>query len=341
MIQEAQFYKNIKNKKIQCTLCPHYCVLDDGEWGTCRVRIRKKAKLYTKNYGQVSGLHSDHIEKKPLYHFYPSKKILSAGSIGCNMTCSFCQNHEISQPPKIPLPGMQRIRPEEIVARAKKIPDNIGIAYTYNEPTIWYEFVKETAQKARNENLKNVLVSNGFINPEPLSELLPFIDAANIDLKAFNDGFFKKESGARLQPVLKTIKSIARTDTHLEITFLVIPELNDSVKEFKAMLQFIKSEAGPDTVLHLSRYFPAYKSNQPVTPEKTLQTLFDEAEKMLNFVYLGNIDIKSGRNTYCPECKTKLIERNGYNTRLLNISSRGTCTECGYKLLGRNYATKN
>jgi pyruvate formate lyase activating enzyme len=332
-MQEAQHFKKIKNKIIQCTLCPHYCILHDLQTGKCDVRTNREGILHILNYGLISGMNADHIEKKPLYHFYPSKKILSVGTLGCNMACNFCQNYSISQPESLNLAGTLKQTPDEIVAAAQLEPNNIGIAYTYNEPTIWYEFVLDTAKKAAQKNLKNVLVSNGFINPEPLKQWLPYMDAVNIDIKSYSEGFYKEITGAKLHPVLETIKTIARNNIHIEITLLIIPELNDDINDFKALVKFLKNEVGENTVLHLSRYFPIYKSHQAITPEKTLKTLFDEAKKMLNFVYLGNINTKYGKDTFCPNCNTKLIERYRYNTQIPNLDKDGNCTKCGYHLL--------
>jgi len=332
-MQEALYYKKVKNKTLQCTLCPHYCVLHDMQAGKCDVRINHNGILQSQNYGLISGMHADYIEKKPLYHFYPSKKILSVGTLGCNMTCNFCQNHQISQPESLNLAGTTTQTPDEIIAAAEQEPNNIGIAYTYNEPTIWYEFVLDTAKKAAKKNLKNVLVSNGFINQEPLKQLIPYLDAVNIDLKAYSDEFYRKIAGAKLQPVLETIKTFEQNNIHTEITLLIIPELNDDINEFRELLKFIKNETDENTVLHLSRYFPTYRSQQAITPEKTLKTLFDEAKKMLNFVYLGNIDTKTGKDTFCPNCNTKLIQRYRYNTQMPNLDKNGNCTRCGYHLL--------
>lgn len=326
---KAQFQYKLPKKKVQCTLCPHFCILKPGEIGDCHVRENKKGELFSKNYSILTALHADPIEKKPLYHFKPGSKILSAGTFGCNLHCNFCQNHSISQSSGEDLTTTFKLSPQDLVKKAQSIPDNIGIAYTYNEPTIWYEYVLETSIIAQKVGLKNVLVSNGFINKEPAKRLFPNIDAFNIDLKAFDNKFYKEQAGGTLKPVKETIKYISSLNKHLEITFLIIPNLNDDLNRFRELLKFVKDHTGQNTVIHLSRYFPSFKSQESPTPVATLKRFFEEAQKFINFVYVGNINSDFGKDTFCPECKTKLIKRNAYQTQLF-VNPEGKCPKCDH-----------
>lgn len=273
--------------QIRCDICPHNCALKPGQTGICGVRTNIDGQLHVPE--NLSAIAVDPIEKKPLYHFFPGKKILSIGGYGCNLHCKFCQNYNISQEvPSSPNPGAHHT-PDEIVRMAQQTPNNIGVAYTYNEPTVFYEFMLETAELVHRVGMRNVMVSNGFINQKPLENLLPHIDAFNIDLKAFSDEFYKKLTGARLQPVLQTLKTIKQASRHLEVTFLVIPGLNDDETQAQQMFQWIATNLGPDTPLHISRYFPMYKLQVPATPIKTLNTLQAIALKYLKYCYLGNV----------------------------------------------------
>ena len=330
---EAKFYNITDNGKVQCTLCPHNCVLTEGKSGICRVRTAKNGKLITENYGKISGYHFDPIEKKPLYHFYPGKDILSIGSVGCNLHCRFCQNHEIAQTGVHNYGYLRELSGGAIVNAALRQENNIGIAYTYNEPLVFYEFMRDTALNAKQNGLKNVMVTNGFINPEPLQSLLSFIDAFSVDLKAFTDEFYKKITSSRLNPVMKTLKSIKKSGKLLEVTNLIIPTLNDNEQKFKEMVLWIKNELGKDTVLHISRYYPMYQMNIEATPSKTLLKLFDIASDHLNFVYIGNLPTVKGQNTYCPDCGKQVIERSGYYTKITGLDNKGVCTHCGKKVI--------
>ncbi|HHE40050.1 MAG TPA: AmmeMemoRadiSam system radical SAM enzyme, partial [Candidatus Cloacimonetes bacterium] len=228
-MKEAQFYKKLDNNAVQCQLCPQMCTIEEGKRGMCFGRMNKKGILYAENYGETISISMDPIEKKPLYHFYPGKEILSIGPNGCNLTCDFCQNYTISQQ-KAPTSSLKA---EDLIALCKKY-NSIGVAYTYTEPLIWYEYILDTAKVLRAHDLKVVLVTNGFINPEPLKQLLPYIDAMNIDLKAFNNDFYKTYCSGRLEPVKNTI-GIAAQHTHLEITNLIITDLNDSRSEIEEL----------------------------------------------------------------------------------------------------------
>ena len=327
-MQKAQFYTKLENNKVLCELCPWNCKLEAGQTGVCKVRTNENGKLTTSVYNKVAALGSDPIEKKPLYHFYPGKNILSVGEVGCNFHCTFCQNHTISQCYASEFAGFHNISSEKIVNEALKTWNNIGIAYTYNEPITFYEFMIDTAKLAHQHKLKNVVVSNGYINVEPLKKLLPFIDAFNIDLKAFTNEFYQKQTRGKLQPVLNSLKTIAKSSSHLEITNLVIPNLNDDEKEFEEMVKWIASELGEQTPLHLSRYFPQYKLDHPPTSIKKLEILYDIAKQHLQHVYLGNVSDEKRSSTFCPKCGELLIERNGYQTKIKNFDDIGNCEKC-------------
>jgi len=283
-MKEALYYEKLDNKRVHCHLCPNNCVISDGQKGACGVRINSNGTLFTEVYGKVTSIALDPIEKKPLYHFHPGEYILSLGTRGCNLHCDFCQNWHISQDLDAPT---EKITSEEVIERAKAL-HSFGIAYTYNEPFIWYEFVLDTAKLARANGLKNVLVTNGFVNIEPLEEMLPYIDAMNIDLKAFEEDFYLKVCKGSLKPVLDTIK-IAAKACHVELTNLIIPTLNDSESAVKSMADWICSNLGPDIPLHLSGYYPCYKMTLPPTPIETLKKAERIAKERLKYVYIGNV----------------------------------------------------
>jgi pyruvate formate lyase activating enzyme len=328
------------DNKAECLLCPHNCRLSNGKYGICRVRKNNGGTIESDAYGIISSLALDPVEKKPLYHFFPGHNILSAGSYGCNMRCDFCQNFTISQNSCENINRRDLATPEFIVERAKNSADNIGIAYTYNEPVIWYEFIIDTAGLARKMGLYNVLVSNGFINPEPLAELLKHTDAFNIDLKAFREEFYRKYTGASLEPVKNSLKAIVAAGRHLEITTLVIPGLNDSEKEMSEEAEWIAGELGKDVPLHLSRYFPMYRRDNPVTPEQTLQKLYEIAAEKLDYVYIGNTRTGTGQDTKCPDCGTIVTKRSGYSVQKLNLDGKGACLKCG-RVIYRNFSASS
>ena len=284
MMHEALYYERKDGKRTKCHLCPYECLIPPSGKGACGVRMNKDGTLYTLVYGKTTGISLDPIEKKPLYRYHPGEYILSLGTRGCNLHCDFCQNWHISQEVDGPT---EDITSEEIVDRAKEH-RSFGIAYTYNEPFIWYEFVLDTAKLARQNGLENVLVTNGFVNIEPLKEMLPFIGAMNIDLKAFDEDFYTKVCKGRLKPVLDVIKLSAK-HCHVELTCLLIPTLNDSKTMIKKMTDWIFENLGPTTPLHLSRYFPCYKMTLPSTPVETLETAKKIAEEKLKYVYVGNV----------------------------------------------------
>lgn len=315
--------------KTECLLCPHNCKLDEGRSGICHVRSNTGGEIKLNTYGILSSLSADPIEKKPLYHFFPGYNILSAGSYGCNMRCDFCQNYNISQCGYEPSKNENIISPRSLVDKALYTNRNIGLAFTYNEPVIWFEYMRDVAQLARKNNMFTVMVSNGYVCNEPLSEILDFIDAFNIDLKSFSDDFYRKLTGSSIEPVKNTLKRIASSGKHLEITTLIIPGQNDSVEEIERETEWIAGELGKHIPLHLSRYFPMYRSNNPVTPDGTLLKLYNSAAEKLDYVYVGNIKTDYGQNTNCPVCDLAVTLRSGYSISLQNLDRSGRCKGCG------------
>ena len=282
---EAAFYHINRSGKAVCCLCPHHCRIENGRCGRCQTRGFDGTTLQALNYGKITGLALDPIEKKPLYRFHRGSLILSLGSWGCNFTCPFCQNWQISQQPA----PSQDLTLGEVVAFAEKyVPQgNIGLAYTYNEPTLSYEFIIQTAKLIKKRGLFNVMVSNGYIERKPLEGLLPYIDAWNIDLKGFSEEFYRSQCGASLQPVLNTIPAAASV-SHVEVTTLIIPGKNDDEDQMDHEARWLAG-LRPDIPLHLTRYFPRYRDTTPMTPVDTLHRLATVAKKHLHHVYIGNV----------------------------------------------------
>jgi len=320
-MEEARYYQKLDQQMVRCTLCPQNCLIRPGKYGACRARINQGGKLYTRNYAQVASLALDPIEKKPLYHFHPGRDILSLGTNGCNLHCLFCQNWQISQEDA----PTRKLAPEAAVARALEY-GSLGIAYTYSEPLIWFEYVVDTARLAKEAGLVNVLVTNGLINPQPLEELLPYIDAMNIDLKSMEEGFYRKYCQGPQAPVLETIRR-SFSACHIEITNLLIPGLNDGQDTIRRLIDWV-AELSPDIPLHFSRYFPHYKLSLPPTPAETLLWAAEEARHQLHFVYLGNFPDPEYSTTFCPGCKAAVIRREGYWIKEVKVK-HGQCTLCG------------
>ena len=319
-MREAMYYQ-LHHQGVKCSLCPKECVIAEDHTGFCRVRKNIGNKLYTQNYAACSSCALDPIEKKPLYHFYPGSLILSLGTWGCNFSCAFCQNWEIAQHS----PSTRSLMPERAVEMAKqaKSQGNIGIAYTYSEPSVWYEYVIDTAKATQRAGLKNVLVTNGFINPGPLEQLLPYIDAMNIDVKAFNNEFYHTVCAGGLESVKRTVELAAR-GCHVEITTLLVPGLNDDREEIHRLCQWL-ARINPNIPLHFSRYFPNHKMDVPPTPEGTMEMAQQIAKEYLNYVYLGNMS-GDGGNTYCPKCSQLVIDRSQYHSFLVDNNN---CPQCG------------
>lgn len=324
-LRKARYYTKKDNDMVHCQLCPHHCHIKDGAHGICRVRINRDGELYTINYGELTSLALDPIEKKPLYHFYPGALILSAGTMGCNLSCSFCQNHTIAHG----IPDTHRLEPENMVELARKCkPEGaLGVAFTYNEPSIWYEYVRDTAELLVGEGMQVVLVTNGYIEESPLDELLPWIGAMNIDVKSFSSDFYRRHCKARLDEVRKRVEQCVGK-THLEITTLIIPGENDAVEEIEKLAKWLAS-LDRSIPLHLSRYYPAYHFEKPPTPLDTLSLAHDTARQFLDFVYVGNI-LGEVNNTYCRNCGELLISRHDYNSKIVHLQGN-RCSNCGSK----------
>lgn len=324
---EAKFYEK-KDDILICNLCPHHCKIKNGETGLCDVRKNENGKLLSLNYSEVTAFGLDPIEKKPLFHFKPGEEILSLGTWGCNLSCPFCQNYEISKTNPI---DKKILKPSEIVELLKKYKVN-GVAYTYSEPIVWFEYVLETSKlvKKENKNYYNVMVTNGFIERDPLNELIPYIDAFNVDLKTFDDKIYKKELRGELQNIKGNIEFLYEQGKHLEITTLIVPGISDDLNMLENEFKFI-SNISKKIPLHLSRYFPRYKYDQMPTDIGFMKEIYHIAKKYLKHVYLGNIWNKNYESTYCSNCGEVLIERNGYDIKFKNLNKNGGCTNCGSK----------
>ncbi len=331
-MKEAMFWEKKKGKIVQCRLCPRNCVIKEGERGNCRVRENKEGKLYSLVYGKACAIAIDPVEKKPLFHFLPGTGVYSIGTAGCNLHCKFCQNWTTSQanPEEV---FVENLSPKEIVDNAIKNGCR-SIAYTYNEPIVYYEYALETAKIAKKRGVKNIIVCSGFINQEPLLEWCKYIDAANIDLKGFTDEYYKKITGAWLQPVLDTIKTLHEKGVWLELTNLIVPTLNDDMKTIKKMCEWVKQNLSADIPMHFSAFFPCYLlQNLPATTLETVLKARKAALKTgLNYVYAGNVHVEKEGNTYCPKCGKLLIKRRWFEIEENNIKN-GKCP-CGHKVPG-------
>ncbi len=324
---EARYYKRLPDQEIECELCPRRCRLGDKERGYCGVRENDGGTYYTLVYGKVCAVHVDPIEKKPFFHVLPRTNALSLATAGCNVNCKFCQNWDISQ-----------VRPEQVentdlppraaaeTARQYECP---SIAYTYSEPMVFYEYMFDTAVEARKRGLKNVVVSGGYINPEPLRALTAVVDAIKIDLKSFSQDFYKTYVRGDLKPVMEAISITRKSGVWMEIVYLVIPTLNDGLDEIRRMAAWLAKEVGPDVPLHFTRFQPMYLvKNLPPTPVSSLERAREAARaEGLRFVYIGNVPGHEGENTFCPKCKTLLLERWGYEIRQNNLKG-GACPKC-------------
>ncbi|MDP8260048.1 MAG: AmmeMemoRadiSam system radical SAM enzyme [Candidatus Gygaella obscura] len=334
--KEALFYNKLKNNKVQCELCPRKCILSLGERGFCGSRKNVDGKLISLTYGNLVSFNSwDPIEKKPLFHFMPGEKVFSIATAGCNLKCKFCQNWYISHgsPEKIDSTHMS---PGELVSLVKKSNRKI-IAYTYNEPTVFYEFMLETAKLAHKQGIKNVMHSSGYINEKPLRELAQYIDAANIDLKGFSDQFYAKICNGTLEPVLNSLRVLKEEGVHIEITNLVITLFNDDLEKIRQMCVWINDNLGQDTPLHFSRFFPCFKLDMlsPTPVETLIKARSIALDCGLKYVYIGNIDksLSDNEDTYCPKCGKKLVDRSGYFVIENNIKDN-KCKFCKEKIYG-------
>jgi pyruvate formate lyase activating enzyme len=325
---EASLYEKIGNDAVRCAACNHRCVIVNGKRGICGVRKNIGGRLFSLVYAKVVAEHVDPIEKKPLFHFLPGTLAYSISTVGCNFKCLHCQNFDISQWAEDAAPGRD-VEPEEIVRRAVAA-DCCGVAYTYTEPTIYVEYALNVMKLARASGLKNVWVSNGYFSEETLALILPYLDAANIDLKFFSEENYNKICGAKLAPVLENLKRLVANNVHLEVTTLIIPKLNDSKKELSGIAKFIVSELGENTPWHVSSFYPQYKlSDLPPTSIEMVKKAYEIGRAAgLSCVYAGNIL----ENSYCPLCRAILVERHGYiiHSKLIDKN----CPSCGAKLFG-------
>jgi len=337
MKKEASYYKTLKNNTVQCQLCPRFCTINQNEMGNCRVRKNRGGKLLSLVYNKPCSIAVDPIEKKPFYHFMPGDKALSIATVGCNLHCLNCQNSEISQRNGENITS-QEITPEQVIETAEKEKVEI-ISYTYTEPTIFYEYMLDICKLAKKKGIKNVIVSNGYINPKPLKELCEYIDGANIDLKSTDDKFYKEICDANLKPVLETLKILKKSNVWLEITNLLIPGKNDSEKEIKNLVKWIKTNLGKDVPLHFSAFFPTYKLLQ-ITPTsfETLKRARKIALKEgMKYVYTGNLPDEEGNTTFCEKCKKPLIKRESFyilENKLNLEKGRAVCYNCKQKIPG-------
>jgi pyruvate formate lyase activating enzyme len=321
---KAEHWHRDDDGRVHCDLCPHRCTIAEGKTGRCHVRRVEGGVLMAASYGRVSSLNMDPIEKKPLYHFHPGSMIFSVGGWGCNLRCRFCQNWTISQQLVESGPA---VMPEQLVRKAVDS-GSTGIAYTYNEPLIAFEFVRDCALVAREAGLHNVLVTNGLINPAPAAELLPLVDAANMDLKSMDDSFYREECGGRVAPVRQFAEQVHAAGVHLEITNLVIPGLNDTDETLAALAAWIADHLGEEIPLHLSAYHPQYEMTRPATDVDTLVHAGALCRERLSYVYLGNVMTRDGCDTACPGCDSVLIRRSGYRTQVAGLDPDGLCRAC-------------
>lgn len=331
-MKQALLYEKT-DTSVKCLLCDHQCKLKENQLGICGVRKNIKGELYSLNYDKVCATHADPIEKKPLYHFLPASISFSIATMGCNFKCKFCQNDSLSVVLSEAHIYGEKISPEELVEKALKYKSG-SIAYTYSEPTIYFELMLETAKLAREEGIKNVMVTNGYMSRKALDMMEPYLDGANVDLKAFSEEFYKKYCGARLAPVLDTIRAMKEYGIWIELTTLLIPDLNSEEDEIKELISFIL-DVDETIPWHVSRFFPHHRLLD-VHPTHT-RSIFDALdlgkEMGLQYIYAGNVASDRYSDTHCPGCDTVLIERSGYSTRVLNFSD-GKCGSCDRPIPG-------
>ncbi len=327
-LKKASFWEKVGEKKVRCDLCGHHCVMDAGERGLCGVRENRDGTLHSLVYGMHAyGWSVDPIEKKPLFHFLPG----SLGTAGCNLRCLHCQNYEMSNA-KPPVPWLKKTTKEEVLEKARESGSQV-VAWTYNEPTVWYEFTRDASKFLKERGLATCYVSNGFIEEDPLRELAPHLDAMNIDVKGFTEKFYEKVCSARLKKVLESCVLARELNIHLEVTYLIIPQYNDSPSEIREFCKWVANELGEDTPLHFSRFHPDYKMTQvPSTPRKTLMKARDIADEAgVRHVYVGNSPDLDMENTLCPKCGSLIIRRRGFLAQVVGKNA-DRCPECGEKV---------
>ncbi|UCG13451.1 MAG: AmmeMemoRadiSam system radical SAM enzyme [Deltaproteobacteria bacterium] len=333
-MREAMLYENMENKKVQCHLCAHRCVIKDQKRGICGVRENQGGRLQTLVYARAIARHVDPVEKKPLFHFQPGSRTYSIATVGCNFHCLFCQNADIAQMPReIKRIMGEEFTPEQVVLAARQTGCR-SISYTYTEPTVFFEYAYETAKQAHALGLKNIFVTNGYMTPEALNIINPYLDAANVDLKAHSDDFYKSQCGANLAPVLNSLQKLKAMGVWLEVTTLVIPTINDSDRELKEIAQFIK-QLGPETPWHVSRFHPTFRlTSVPRTPVETVKRAREIGLRAgLHYVYTGNVPGDEGEKTLCHQCGKVLIDRIGFSTAHYSIRD-GSCPDCETPVAG-------
>jgi len=330
----ARYYRKLEGNRVQCDLCPWHCVVSPGERGHCQVRENRHGTYYSLVYGRISAYHNDPVEKKPFFHFMPGTSAFSIASVGCNVDCKFCQNWEIARRSLDEVP-FAAFTPDYVVRYAVSAGSK-SIAFTYNEPTVSTEFMYDVADIAHDKGIGNLVVSNGFINEKPLKDLCRKVDAYKIDLKSFDESYYRDVVHGRLNPVLDTIVRLRSYGIWTEIVYLVVPTLNDDPERIKAMAQWLYKEAGPDVPVHFSRFYPRYRlRNLPPTPVSTIETCQKIAlDAGMHYVYVGNIPGNRGEHTYCPQCGNRVIERIGYTVTSMNLKN-GRCGTCGHEIPGR------
>ncbi len=333
---EALLYKSLPDRQVRCVLCSHRCVIAEGQRGICRVRENRGGTLESLVYGRLIARHVDPIEKKPLYHFLPGSLSFSIATVGCNFRCRFCQNADIAQLPADRGGAIrgERVSPEAVVTAAARA-ECRSIAYTYTEPTVFFEFALDVARLAHAQGIRNVFVTNGYMTREALDVIGPVLDAANVDLKAFTPGYYKDQCGARLEPVKETLRAMKARGVFVEVTTLIVPGLNDDSNELKALAAFLVRDLGPETPWHISRFHPTYRlTDRPPTPLQTLQMAREIGIAAgLRFVYTGNVPGDAGENTFCPACGERLIERWGFQVGKVRLKD-GRCAKCGAAIAG-------
>jgi len=333
-MKEAMYYRKLGkgDKKVQCNLCPHFCVIENGEVGKCHVRQNVDGKLISMVYGRPCSIAVDPIEKKPLFHFLPGENVLSIATAGCNLSCLHCQNADISQVNYEEVPS-QKISAKEIVAKTEKANAKI-ISYTYTEPTVFYEYMVDIATLAKKQRIRNTAVTDGFINKLPLKKICKLWDGVNVDLKSVENDFYEKVCGGKVAPVLETLKIIKEQGVWLEITNLIIPEYNDDLYSIRKLISWVVNNLGYDTPIHFTAFFPTHKLlNIPPTPINMLKKARKIAlDAGVNYVYTGNVHNEEGENTYCPNCKKPVIIRDGFKV-IENKLKQGKC-KCGGKIAG-------
>lgn len=330
VMKEALYYR-VKGDVVICELCPHMCRLKAGETGLCKTRIARNNRLYTLAYGNPCALHVDPVEKKPLYHFLPGTSTFSLATNGCNLACLNCQNSSISQVSPV---SENKIKPDDLISMAIQRGCK-SISYTYTDPTAYYEYALDTARIARQHGLRNIMVSAGFINRKPLVELTHFMDAANIDLKCFDDAVYQKLCGARLKPVLDTLQTLKEAGVWLEITNLIIPGFTDDLNRIHQMIDWLLHNGYASVPIHFNRFIPSHRlTHLPATPESTLQGIAESAKsKGMQHVYIGNVAGHPYANSYCAQCGLELISRSHYYIEETG-SVKGKCSICGWQLPG-------